>query len=481
MRWAVALVGGVVLHFAGCSTQTRSLVDAGPDAGPDGGLACNGALIAMPSSIEFGGTAIQTSATQILTLSNCGTLDIGAIPEILGPQQALFGLDRPMGVSLTVPAMQSVQLRLTYSPLVASGRDEATLVLTMSDGGMLQIPLLGEALQSGLQILPGPLDFGVVPWGSALTMPLYFKDVGNATVTVPTLSVVNDNAIPGYEINQGSWPGGDLAPGESQEVDVTFQPKQVDWYSGAVVFGSDETSKVALTGYGGGPVINCTPLKLDFGNVNTGASATLPVVCTNMGRDVPGKPEWGLIFTLVATDNPLFTVQSDPDAGDEGTFAQPLPALQSVQFDVTYAPAPSQNGEDLGTLTIQSNATDGTATLPPQIKLSGGGPCTLQLYPTSMDFGQVPVGSTASGGITLTNIGGLECLVSELALGSPCSSSFDLPNPPSAPQAIAADGGALSIRIDFTPSDAGSYSCSFDVQAGVGVPAISVPIVAQGI
>src|SRR5581483_4062139 len=46
---------------------------------------------------------------------------------------------------------------------------------------------------------------------------------------------------------------------------------------------SGDNLAVDLVGWGGGPKISCTPLALDFGDLQLGQIATAPVLCTNVG------------------------------------------------------------------------------------------------------------------------------------------------------------------------------------------------------
>ena len=83
-------------------------------------------LQANPQTVDFGQVVVHSSPVQVVTLTNQSNLDIGVTPAaIAGPQASLFGVDRAAGTQFTVPANQSVQMHVTYSPLAPSQEDSA--------------------------------------------------------------------------------------------------------------------------------------------------------------------------------------------------------------------------------------------------------------------------------------------------------------------------------------------------------------------
>ena len=169
-----------------------------------------------------------------------------------------------------------------------------------------------------------------------------------------------------------------LNPGVGVDVGVNFAPAQIDSYAGEIDFAlaGDTTVQVAtLTGFGGGASITCTPLALDFGITAVGISTSLPLLCTNTGVDVPGHPEAGLVITALTSSDPLFIGAVDPQSQP-----QPIAAGNSVQIDAVYTPTATTATADTGTLTINSNATDGTNSAAPAVSLTGRAvaeqPCT---------------------------------------------------------------------------------------------------------
>jgi hypothetical protein len=431
-------------------------------------------LQAMPQTVDFGSVVVHSSPVQAVTLTNQSNLDIGVTPAaIAGPQASLFSVDKAAGTTFTVPANQSVQMNVTYSPLAPSMSDTANLVLALSEGGSLTIDMHGIALQSGLKITPIPLNFAFVQPGNSVTQALHLSNVGNEKITVTSASIVDPGSPAAYSVASGSWAGGDLAPGESKDVNVTFSPTVKTQYTGELDVSSTDSTNivpVALTGFGGGAAITCAPLTLDFGTVAANIGTSLPVICTNTGSDVPNHPEAGVILSTLTSDNQVYAGQVDPGSINPASKTQPLAAGQSVEIDVIYTPVATAN--DTGTLKINSNVTDGTSLAPPTVSMTGSAillpPCTYTITPPSVNFGQVKPGTQIPGGFVITNTGANECLVTGLNLSAATQNAFSLASGAVTSQRLSGLAQSppgtypteLSVNVEFAPQQTGSYSGS---------------------
>jgi hypothetical protein len=428
-------------------------------------------LQASPQAVNFGSVVVHSSPGQTVTLTNQSNLDIGVTPSAIGGGQAsLFGVDKPAGTLFNVPANQSVDMHVTYSPLAPSKLDQANLTLALSEGGTIQITMQGTALQSGLTLTPEPLNFGFVQPGDSVTLALHLANVGNEKITVTSASIVDPGAPAAYTLANGSWTGGDLAPGDSKDVSVTFTPPVKGQYTGGLAISSTDSTNivpVTLEGYGGGAIISCNPLKLDFGTVAANIGTSLPVICTNTGTDVPGHPEAGIILSTLITDQAVYSAQVDPGSVNPASAAQPLSAGQSVEIAVTYTP--TATAMDVGVLKINSNATDGTSLTPPTVSLKGDAiaeqPCTYTVIPSSLNFGQVKPGTQIPGGFVISNTGANECLVTGLNLSAATQNVFTLTSGAVTSQrlsAVTTPPGPyptqLSVNVNFLPPQTGSYS-----------------------
>ena len=106
---------------------------------------CNGGaktFEVIPQAVDFPGTAPHSTTTTPLILANQASFDVTLTPQpITGPQAALFSTDQT--VPFTVAEASAQSINVTYSPIVASTDDNAELVLMMSSGGSITVPLHG--------------------------------------------------------------------------------------------------------------------------------------------------------------------------------------------------------------------------------------------------------------------------------------------------------------------------------------------------
>ncbi|MDH3644789.1 MAG: choice-of-anchor D domain-containing protein, partial [Gammaproteobacteria bacterium] len=206
---------------------------------------------------------------------------------------------------------------------------------------------------------------------------------------------------------------------------------------------------VALAGSGTAAAeadIDVVPLALAFGTVAPGNTANLTTTVSNLGSSdltVTGLVLSGSADFALAAGAPAvpFTVT----------------AGSSVPVGVDYTP--SGGGADSGTLTVQSNDADEPSVV---VTLSGEAvPPDITTTPSSLDFGALAVGSTATLTTTVGNIGGTDLTVT--AIGVSGSPDFALgAGAPAVPFTVA-PGGSVDIPVAYSPAVVGSHAGSLDI------------------
>jgi hypothetical protein len=139
---------------------------------------------------------------------------------------------------------------------------------------------------------------------------------------------------------------------------------------------------------------------------------------------------------------------------------------QSFKVDVSLKPG--DGGEEVATLVIETNGGDATIAFDiddgPDIP-----PCQFVISPTSLDFGDVQVGSTSAPlSFQVQNVGTNVCRVKGLAVEDDDAGAFHLLSTSIAPdpdtQLIAIPAPAtgvdsnLSVTLDFAPTVEGRVS-----------------------
>ncbi len=451
--------GQIVLHTDNPAAATITLALTGE------GVPFTCGVTATPQMLEFGNLVVGTSVVRSVTLFNCGALDLVVTPESVQGASAQAFIVNENG-PFTVLAGGSIDLSVTYAPLVASANDSAILTLVPSAGNAIEIALQGTALQGGLQITPSTMDFRFVQPGGSAMQPLTLTNVGNTEITVSALSVVDPGTPAAFLLPGAPLGAFFLEPGDVQTFNVSFAPTTRDLYSGQISISSSDSPEVVpvpLSGFGGGAILSCAPTAVVFGTVTANIGLTLPLTCTNEGSDVPGHPEAGLSVTQLSTDEPVFSAFVD-----SASPAQPLAAGQTLTIDVTYLPTSASS--DSATLQIFSEAAN--AVDPLAVALSGNalheGPCAFSMVPSAMNFGQIEPGQSATQTFVITNLGPDECLVNGIGLAAGSDPAFSLVGGPILSQQLSAPNttppgafpSSLAVSVTFAPQVAGSYSGS---------------------
>jgi hypothetical protein len=183
--------------------------------------------------------------------------------------------------------------------------------------------------------------------------------------------------------------------------------------------------------------LGSNPTSLSFGSVTVGSKQSLSGTVTNTGGSSVTISQVGISgtgFSLSGITAPLT-----------------LTAGQSASFTVTFTPASA--GTVIGSVTITSNASNPTLTIP----LSGTGTAAagqLTVTPTTLGLGRVVVGTsgTASGSLTASGAN-----VTVTAVSS--NSSAFIIGGLSLPVTIPA-GQSASFMVTFSPQVSGGASAA---------------------
>lgn len=186
--------------------------------------------------------------------------------------------------------------------------------------------------------------------------------------------------------------------------------------------------------------LGSNPASLNFGSVTLGKTQTLSASITNSGGT-------SLTISQVGISGAGFTMSS---------VTSPLTLLagQSTAFSINFAP--SSAGTVSGSVTITSNASDASLSIP----LSGSGTTTigqLGASPATLNVGSVVVGTSGSASGSLSATGANVTVTA----ASTTNSAFSLGGI-SLPVTIAA-GQSLPYSITFSPKATGAVSATFTV------------------
>ncbi len=176
-------------------------------------------LSVTPEVVSFGGTAVNTTVSGTVTLSNVGGADL-VLQGVTAPG-APFSASGVPASGTTVGPGKSVTVTLTFAPTqVGTFIDQ---LVVDSSAGQETVNLSGSAAQPGnLTLSPASLDFGAVSVGQAKVLEFQVTNTGGSRVTV-TKSKPPASGV-GFTATDSLQEGAAIEPGQTQTLHVQFQP-----------------------------------------------------------------------------------------------------------------------------------------------------------------------------------------------------------------------------------------------------------------
>ena len=412
----------------------------------------------QPAGVDFGDVTVGTSSTQTVVVANLGrgnaTISAASVTgggfNYMGP-----------ALPLTLSRGQSVNLTINFAPSAAG---VSTGNLSLSASGNISpnsVPLTGTGVQTqqtlSLTVNPQSVSFGNVPVGTSGSQTISLLNSGNGPVNVSKATMAgNSFGMSGLALPMT------LGPGQSTAFTVSFAPAGAGSASGNISVVSDAAnpvSTVALNGMGVQPQISVAPGSVSFGTVTVGQTTSQTVTLTNTGGANLNITQFSGLGTGFSVNGLALPLTLAPG--------------KSTAFTVGFTPASGASFSS--SLTLVSNAP----TSPTAIPLSGTGLAqVLQLTPsaTSLNFGSQTLNASATQSVTLTNTGNAAVSISQVNVAG---SGFTLSG--SAPLVTLSAGQAVSFRVTFAPTTAGSATGSASIVSTAANSPLSISLSGVGV
>ena len=453
-RWNALIVLLALTTMVGCQGLSSANKTTKPPSNQQNTKP--GQLAVTPTTISFSNVKVGNNQSQPATMTNSGgsSLTVSTVTAT-GTGFSVSGLSLP----LTLGAGQSHGFTVIFAPQTTGTIKGNLAIANTGSTPTINVSLSGGSQTDGvLTANPLSLNFGSVLVGSHQTLAETLTNTGGSSLTVTQANATGT----GFSVSGLSLPL-TLPAGQSQPFNVTFTPSATGSTSGnlAIVSDSTPTINVALSGNGlAAGALSPNPSSLGFGNVQVGNNQQLAETLTNSGGSdvhISQAAVSGTGFSMSGLTPPLV-----------------LTPGQHFTFTVTFTPpSPANYGGSVSVVSDASNPNlaiplTGTGTPVPQGQLS--------VTPTSMDFGNVAVGTQANQTGTLSASGASVTVSSDTVNGSAFTFSGL-----SLPVTIPA-GQHVQFTMTFTPSGNGvaSGSISFASDAsnsptiesltGTGVP-----------
>jgi hypothetical protein len=400
-------------------------------------------LVVSQAQLDFGTVAVGSSKTLTDTVSNPTTSAITVTQASVSASG--FEISSPAFPATLNPGA-NFTLRVTFHPAAPGAQTGTVSLLRQSSSNQSVSTTL---VASGMAVTPtaaghltassSSLNFGNVQVGNIRSLSETITNSGGMSVTI---SQVTPSGT-GVTLSGLSVPV-TLNPGQTATLTVNFAPLSSGSLTGGLKLVSDAdnpTLNIALSGTGVTPagtpaVLAANPTSLTFGNVAAASSKTLSQTLTNSGGSA-------LTISQIAPSGTGFSFTGiNPPVT--------LSAGQSFTFNVTFTPATA--GSVSGALSVTSNASNPNLAIP--LSATGIAAGQLALAPTSLNFGNVTVGTSLAQSATLTATGA-SVTVSSASLSSTefALSGISLP-------ATIAVGSSTPFPLTFTPQASGTASAN---------------------
>jgi len=464
------------ISFENSSGQTYASLQVEGDGLAPGQLQIN------PTSLSFGNVNVGGTQSNSVVLSNSGGTNVTLTQAALSG--AGFSMNN-LALPLTLSPGATVSLTITFAPPGSgsyTGSVSFATTSTQSDarreshkwqaaqsnsGSQATLALAGNGVTQGvltsgvLSASSSSLSFGNVQVGTSSSLSETLTNTGGSPVTISQASMTGS----GYSISGLIVPM-TLNANQAISFTVVFDPTVSGSAGGTLTLTSDASNSglaISLSGAGlTAGSLTPNPSSFSFGSIQAGTSKSLSGSVTNNGGEsvtISSASVTGSGFSVSGLSLPMT-----------------LSAGQSASFDVLFNPTAA--GSPSGSLTITSNASNSSLSIP----LSGAGltPGDLVPSPPSIAVGSVAVGTSSSQSETLVNNGGTSVTISSASVNATGFSLIGL----SLPVTLGV-GQSTSFTVSFAPGATGSASGNITVVSNGSNPSLSIPVsgtgVAQGV
>jgi hypothetical protein len=295
--------------------------------------------------------------------------------------------------------------------------------------------------------------------GTSAQQSLLLRNTGTSALTVASITPVGA----GFSVSGFTLPL-TINAGASVAGSVVFAPTVGGTVSGSVTIASNSTTSVppvALSGTGvaPSPQLALSPTSISFGSVNTGQTSSQQFTIRNSGNadlHVTALTPAGTGFSVNGFNLPL-TLTSGTTAVGNAVFA------------------PTASGTVSGSVTVASDS----ATAVPPLALSGTGTTAtgqISVSPTTMSFGSVTTGQSATAPLTLKNTGTANLSITSVtASGTGYSvNGFILP--------LTLPPGASGVgNVVFAPTTSGTLNGTLGITSNSSTAAPTVSLSGTGV
>jgi hypothetical protein len=385
------------------------------------------------NSLTFGNLRAGHTSQQTFSFSNTGddTLFLQT-PSISGS-----GFTIATGLStLIYPPNQSGSVVVQFAPTGKQSYSGSLVFTASNEVSGATVSLSGTGILPEIQVSNSNY-LGDIRVGQTLQGNVTLKNVGNDTLHLSNVSLTQ----PSTRFSLGAYDQA-VIPGGNDTVPISYTPNAEKYDTASLQFSTDDPSNatvaISIIGNGTLPHMSITENgdTVNLGEIKVNSFSTTNIGITNNGAA-------NLNITSASAGPVPFVLDQSPNVVTAGTTSNII-----VGF------SPTATGVFTGKLVVSgddpNNPTD-------TVYLSGTGINTaLSIDPGSVNFGQVPILTTAFDTITLSDSGKANVNIYSTQL-SPSTGVFAIVG--TTPSVVTASGSAI-IVLSFKPDSAIGYSAS---------------------
>ena len=437
-------------------------------------------LTITPGTANFGPTPVETQGlTQQFTLTNT-TAKTFALSLDLPRQFVLDGAP-----CTTVAPRGTCSFSLTFLPLT-NGNISGTILAnaTPTDGSAALTSVAyaeGYGVGQGALTLTGGLvveqvyNFGQVASGQSSSQ--VFTLTNQSPTGSPAITVRRVTSAPPFLSTTTC--GAALAVAQSCNVTVTYTPSNQVTTSaasgttsdaGTLTIESDAASSPAILNLTGqaGPVAVADPAVSAMLATFAVSQGSLTFPQTMVGD---ASPPQSFTFTNTGSQTIQIAVISAPS---DFSIQNPCTTVVAgASCDVTVASTPQTPGTHIAALSISSNATTSLEFLS---LISTSTPSPLVIAPTSLNFGSLPLGSSATLPVQLTNTGANPIYFASLTATGDYTVAGSCP----AAGATLAANTSCTAQVTFAPAATGTRTGSVAFASSASTIPLTLPLTGIG-
>lgn len=416
-----------------------------------------------PTSLSFGSVTVNTksaAATVVVTNDRLHSVSIRQISSSL-PEFIVVSSAMP----ITLDAHGSASFQVVFEPNAAQSFSGSVVVRTKNRNGSTStdsVAVTGAGLSATptqTYLLSGSassLSFGNTLVGSSASQATTLTNSGTGGLTISQATITGA----GFNVS-GFTRAVTLAAGESLTLNVSFAPATTGSVTGSLSVVSNATSSpatIVLTGTGVQPQISVVPASVSFANVPVGVTNTQSLSIKN-----PGTANLSITQASLAGTAFRFSGLALPLS---------LPPGGSSTFSVAFTPASASSF--YANLTLVNNTPNSPLVVPLAATVVSS---VLQLTaaPTSLSFGSLTTGTSATQSVTLANTGNSSVSVSNISVSGAGFSATGF----AVPLTLVA-GQSTSFSVTFDPSTTGSLPGSVTVTSNAANSPLVISLSGSG-